>query len=761
MSYKNLTELPFEEYFKHINTLNERQKRELRSDRIAEGYGKTPEKEERPYYELLKCPVKDNDKIYRLFSNTNTESTETTTSTEKEENILDSIKSRQMQSNGIIKWRYYKTIMWKDTKYRNLSEGALSLLNYLRTSPNSNGIGMFAESIGDIATNTNVNNVLKITQRLEELKDNGFVRYINNHIVLTTFLDEQQKITKVSIIKNLIEEYNKLSDDVKLPYYPSLPTDSNEAVINSYNTLYDGIHALGQIESENGYTTEYLSIWTEEEIQSIIDGIRCQSDIRDNYNVYGEAVKSNIPTPKVEEEEITPLLNESPQIEERSTQQQEETPIAITLDEVKEVAEIIAEEPKQPTEDVSANIQKLIAEVSPNHQTTKKTYSKNEAMYFIIDNTNWDETEVANDKVTITMIHTLLNSEGGEADAITYLQSMDSPLGIAKADDVMITDTIIVDIIMKALGASANFRNVIEHNLNNESFSRVKSYVKEKGWSSDLNVVYSYSVDAINQLKKNQVQQPQQPKPVEQPKEEVKPVEKRIDDILDTKQPAETPQPIVVEETAPKEVTEDEFLSQITEVETEFSDDTIELVEEEEEEPEFKEETEQQRMKRIQTLQNNIREDFAARSIYITSEMENLIVELTNRDGMTFDEAHEEVLEFWNSQTNNDIDERIRKSEALLKAKVEEDERLNKVNRDTLEGTDLIIYDWYQKYGPDLIDNDAKALLNELGFDTEESVKLNIVRKFAGKLAISVTEGIKFFNEIIATGKHNSITNND
>lgn len=136
----------------------------------------------------------------------------------------------------MAKLRSINTVIWSDPWFEDLSSEEKLLFIYLITNEKTNMIGVYETSIKKMSFETGIDKS-EIETILLKFEQKQKIKYINNRVVLLNFLKHQHYNT--NMLKNAIDCYNALPEELKLHNFSTLSKDSEgfETLLNHFGMV--------------------------------------------------------------------------------------------------------------------------------------------------------------------------------------------------------------------------------------------------------------------------------------------------------------------------------------------------------------------------------------------------------------------------------------------------------------------------------------------------------------------------------------------
>lgn len=230
------------------------------------------------------------------------------------------------------KFRYIRIQQTRNILKRNISKSAHHLWTALQMSPNSNSLGAYEITLRELQYQTISDSINDVISDLNELQQQGELFYFNDVVYLTHFHNNQKQHGNDKAIKGILNNYNQLKNNQKLPFISDFDTKNinMKELEESFFKLKKAIELIGELYScKDTNRSEMLEVWTSEQVDKIISGVL-------NYEDSQPADKVSLVTPQVIEQ-VAEEVTEEP-IEEVTLQEEQ-----LTEQEVSQVVELIEE----------------------------------------------------------------------------------------------------------------------------------------------------------------------------------------------------------------------------------------------------------------------------------------------------------------------------------------------------------------------------------------------------------------------------------
>lgn len=136
----------------------------------------------------------------------------------------------------MAKLRSINTVIWSDPWFEDLDSEEKLLFIYLITNEKTNMLGVYETSIKKMSFETGIKKD-KIESTLKKFERHHKIKYHNNMVVLLNFLKHQHYNT--NMLKNAIDCYNSLPEELKLSKHGTLAKDSEgfETLLNHFGMV--------------------------------------------------------------------------------------------------------------------------------------------------------------------------------------------------------------------------------------------------------------------------------------------------------------------------------------------------------------------------------------------------------------------------------------------------------------------------------------------------------------------------------------------
>ncbi|MGV0964784.1 hypothetical protein [Empedobacter falsenii] len=266
------------------------------------------------------------------------------TSTGANNNVTTNNKTSYIIKNDDVKedekFRYIRISQIRNILKKNISKSAHHLWTALQMSPNSNSLGAFEVTLRELQYQTISDSINDVVNDLNELQQQGELYYFNDVVYLTHFHSNQKQHGNDKAIKGILNNYNQLKDNQKLPFIGDFDTKNmtmpqlEEAFFN----LKKAIELMGKLYSgADIYKSEMLEIWTSEQVDIIISGILTfeASQPVEKVSLVSAPVIENVN--EEPQQETTPIIQEEPQQEEIIQEQQPAPPKKLSEEEIEKI----------------------------------------------------------------------------------------------------------------------------------------------------------------------------------------------------------------------------------------------------------------------------------------------------------------------------------------------------------------------------------------------------------------------------------------
>jgi hypothetical protein len=201
-------------------------------------------------------------------------------STGANNNVTSSTKTSYIIKNDDVKedekFRYIRIQQTRNILKKNISKSAHHLWSALQMSPNSNSLGAFEITLRELQYQTISDSINDVVNDLNELQQQGELFYFNDVVYLTHFHSNQKQHGNDMAIKGILNNYNSLKDNQKLPFIRDFDTKNitMKELEEGFFKLKRAIELMGMLYSGVDIDrSEMLEVWSSEQVDSIVNGV--------------------------------------------------------------------------------------------------------------------------------------------------------------------------------------------------------------------------------------------------------------------------------------------------------------------------------------------------------------------------------------------------------------------------------------------------------------------------------------------------------
>lgn len=206
------------------------------------------------------------------------------------------------------KFRYIRIQQSRNILKKNITKSAHHLWSALQMSQNSNSLGAFEITLRELQYQTISDSINDVINDLNELQQNGELFYFNNVVYLVNFHQNQKQHGNDKAIKGILNNYNQLKNNQKLPFIGDFDTKNMtmKELEEAFFILKKAIELIGELYAGKDINkSEMLEVWTSEQVDSIVNGVLNYEDSQPND-------KACLVTPQVIEQ-VAEEVTEEPQ----------------------------------------------------------------------------------------------------------------------------------------------------------------------------------------------------------------------------------------------------------------------------------------------------------------------------------------------------------------------------------------------------------------------------------------------------------------
>lgn len=280
-------------------------------------------------------------------------------STGENKNVTSSPKTSYILKNDDVKeeekFRYVRIQQSRNILKKNITKSAHHLWTALQMSPNSTSLGAYEITLRELQYQTISDNIQDVINDLNELQQQGELFYFNNVVYLTHFHENQKQHGNDKAIKGILNNYNSLKNNQKLPFISDFDTKNMtmQQLEESFFRLKKAIELMGKLYAGCEINRlEMLEIWTSEQVDSIVNGVLTLEESQ-------PVEKVSLVVPQIIEKVIEPI--EEPQQEEPQSLVTPQVVDPIEQQEDIQQMEITPQHEEEPQKLDDENIIKIIA----------------------------------------------------------------------------------------------------------------------------------------------------------------------------------------------------------------------------------------------------------------------------------------------------------------------------------------------------------------------------------------------------------------
>lgn len=222
------------------------------------------------------------------------------------------------------KFRYVRIQQSRNILKKNISKSAHHLWSALQMSPNSNSLGAFEVTLRELQYQTISDSINDVISDLNELQQQGELFYFNDVVYLVNFHNNQKQHGNDKAIKGILNNYNSLKNNQKLPFISDFDTKNMtmQQLEEAFFILKKAIELIGELYAGAEINrSEMLEVWTSEQVDSIVNGVLNYEDSQPNDKVSlvtMQVIEQVIEEPQQDQQNNT---SEAPEV---SAQEEEE-----------------------------------------------------------------------------------------------------------------------------------------------------------------------------------------------------------------------------------------------------------------------------------------------------------------------------------------------------------------------------------------------------------------------------------------------------